>query len=293
MALTELSVPVVYVDSIPYLWHRGDRVPSGVAAYLAQQPLVLPDHCWPVLRSISSLRWIEAIVPTGPDVPARVRRREGVVVNLGGLGSSARPAHLAPYPAVVLPPVLRALESMGHPVTVTCSPAGVESVRAVIDAASARVPVRVVALDHRGFLETLSAAQLLLTSPGLTTILEAGVVHVSTLLLPPQNLSQFVNLAVLEGLADAAVLHWPVETLRLPFIERCRAREAAEAVAHIDEQIGAAVGDRSVAERLHLDTIDTVRDLGARCVGSRLLDIVGRGGAAAVASTLMDTLHSR
>src|SRR6185437_7508727 len=84
-ALVSLGTPVVFVDSLPYLWTVHDNVPTDAAVYCAQACTVLPRLAWPVLAQIQNLRWIEAIVPA----PRRCLGGGGAVLSVGGLHSDS------------------------------------------------------------------------------------------------------------------------------------------------------------------------------------------------------------
>jgi hypothetical protein len=56
-------------------------------------------------------------------------------------------------------------------------------------------------------------ADLLITSPGSTTILHAMAINLPTLLLPPQNLSQILN-ARLCSKPGADTMQWPASVHR-------------------------------------------------------------------------------
>lgn len=54
-------------------------------------------------------------------------------------------------------------------------------------------------LGHRAFLNALGSARAIVTSPGLTTLLEAFEADTPVLLLPAQNYSQYFNATLLNG----------------------------------------------------------------------------------------------
>ncbi|GAA2654989.1 hydroxymethylcytosylglucuronate/cytosylglucuronate synthase [Streptomyces lunalinharesii] len=205
-ALEGAGVPTVFVDSLPFLWTEGDRdaLPLEVSAYCAQRCVELPDASREVLGSVRELRWVEAVVGSAGPVPAHPRRsgpRPGgrALVNLGGLRAPEL-ADWTRYPRIVVPAVLAALAAYGaHEVHVAGNlprevverlAAGMFHVKPV---AGGRMTVTAGALPHGEFLARLAECEVLLTSPGLTTLLEAGSLGVATVCLPPQNLSQIFN----------------------------------------------------------------------------------------------------
>ena len=54
--------------------------------------------------------------------------------------------------------------------------------------------IKVETLQQKDFISSINNAKLFLTSPGLTTIYETESLHKPTIILPPQNLSQFYNI---------------------------------------------------------------------------------------------------
>ena len=66
-------------------------------------------------------------------------------------------------------------------------------------------------LSHSEFIELLRETSVLLTSPGLTTMLEAFALNVRTVFLPPQNYSQYLILRKLEAERYLETLmNWPL-----------------------------------------------------------------------------------
>ncbi|MGG2462029.1 hydroxymethylcytosylglucuronate/cytosylglucuronate synthase [Streptomyces sp. RGM 3693] len=208
-ALEDAGVPTVFVDSLPFLWTEGDRdtLPLEVSAYCAQRCPELPDACRSVLGSVRDLRWVEAVIGSAGPVPARARRsapRPGgkALVNLGGLRAPGL-ADWTRYPGIVVPAVLAALAAYGASEVhvagnlprelVERLAAGMFHVKPETGPVGRPMTVTAGALPHGEFLARLADCEVLLTSPGLTTLLEAGSLGVPTVCLPPQNLSQIFN----------------------------------------------------------------------------------------------------
>ncbi|MBQ0986316.1 hypothetical protein KBZ10_17715 [Streptomyces sp. F63] len=63
-ALEAIGCPVVFVDSLPFLWTRDDTasLPLRASASCAQLCLSLPAPAWPVMAQVDNLRWVEAVV---------------------------------------------------------------------------------------------------------------------------------------------------------------------------------------------------------------------------------------
>lgn len=278
--------PVVYVDSLPFLWTRMSELPSGVSAHLAQLTPTLPGSCWDVLRRARRLRWIEGIVPLSEAAPVGAG---SVVINLGGLASPVRPADGLAYPHVVLPPLLEQIAARGHgDVTITTSPAALACVERAVAGGPWNVSVR--SLDHRAFGEALRSASLLATSPGLTTLLECGALRTASIVLPPQSVSQWLNMAavVATGGGERCVA-WPEVVLDAPDVDRLRLDGEAGAVEYIYGAIAGARGHAGVAAELGRSFSDAL-SAGPACPSAGLVDVVGTRGAVQVADIVRDVV---
>jgi hypothetical protein len=83
-SIADLNVPVIYVDSLPYVHKTDSDVPAlaKLAYYCAQKyPVELLPLTSPLLRKWHDIKWIDPIVP----IPQSRRGGQGIVVNLGGL----------------------------------------------------------------------------------------------------------------------------------------------------------------------------------------------------------------
>ncbi len=233
--LGRLRFPVVYLDSLPFMWTQPEEVPAGVDAYLAQRsPLVPAAGPDGPLRAVGNLHWIGAIVPCVRPEPPDTDDAPEVVVNLGGLASWFSPADDLAYPTLILPPLLAELRHAGYgSVLITTSTAAVPVVEAVVEGhGGAGVTVR--SMPHPEFLTAIAHCRLLVTSPGLTTLLESGHLRTHTLVLPPQNLSQCLNIAGVTAVGGGArCVAWPGDLLDLEEVERLRQQGEQVAVDFI------------------------------------------------------------
>lgn len=281
--LLRIGVPTIYVDSLPFLWSDHDPVPLAATAYLAQQVLALPKRCWSVLGSIERLTWVEAVVPCGPEWTGESDR---VIVNLGGVSSSVRPASEASYPAVVVPPTIEAVRrTRGDvPIVVTTSADAADVVRGSIPDFAGNVEVG--ALTQGRFLDLARSSSLLLTSPGLTTVLEGGALGIPTVVLPPQNLSQFHNARSFASLAPENAAAWPDACLRMDVVEEVAKDGEEAAVRYIYAQIDAALGDVGAAGRLTDAVAAAIASHRPTGPGELLLDLIGRNGAKQIAEVI-------
>lgn len=278
------SVATVYVDSLPFLWTERDDVPYDAALYCAQACTSIPRAAWPVLRRIERLTWTEGIVP---GTPALAGTDGLVVVNVGGLATPGVPARSQKYCAIVLPAVLEALHATGRRDVLIAGNA--DAVPPLSELALPGMNVSIRCLPHQEFHKAVSSAALLLTAPGLTTILEAGAVDVPTVLLPPQNVSQCLNArSVSELTGDASVLRWPEHILSFQKLELVRTAGEPAAVQYVHNCIEQAAGNRSAREHLavELTALLSAHQPNAQEYGH----FIGTSGAQQVANMLRSTV---
>ncbi|MFJ3599694.1 hydroxymethylcytosylglucuronate/cytosylglucuronate synthase [Streptomyces sp. NPDC090126] len=236
--LQSVGVPVVYLDSLPFLWTDRDELPVDVEAYCAQVCPVLPRACWPSLRRIRSLHWVGPVVGmTGDGGPAPVAGR--AVLNLGGLESPFRDGGDDAYLSLVLESALTALRDRGfREVTIT---GNVDLDRLPRTSARTGLTITGGRLPRGEFLEALRTAELVVTSPGRTTLLETAALDQRCVVLPPQNLSQIANAADVAAQVDPAiVVGWPADVVDEAVLDTHKSRGEAEAVRYLYGRIAAA-----------------------------------------------------
>ncbi|OPC78063.1 hydroxymethylcytosylglucuronate/cytosylglucuronate synthase [Embleya scabrispora] len=292
------GVPTVFVDSLPFMWGEGDRaaLPLDATVYCAQKCVELPPECRDVLASVRALRWVGAVVGT----PARSGRAAPVagphrtaLVSLGGLRAPAL-ADWTAYPRIVVPAVLEALAAHGvHEVHLAGNlPADLAG--RLVDASITPPHVTTGALAHGEFLDRLAGCDVLLTSPGLTTLLEAGRQHVPTLCLPPQNLSQIFNGRFhSRAIGTQTRIAWPKAVFAEEEALSLRTRGEDHALERIYAGIAAAAdtAGRSTAVVLRDDILTALRAAAAETRDwGALTATVGVDGAADVADALLALL---
>ncbi|MFV2195477.1 hydroxymethylcytosylglucuronate/cytosylglucuronate synthase [Nocardiopsis sp. LOL_012] len=263
-ALQAADCPTVYVDSLPYLWTEADTVPHGVAAYCAQQCPVLPRTAWRPLSRIARLHWVDSIVKR---VSERYRDPAMAVINLGGLHSPTNPDGNPAYLRLVLGPTLRALARSGITRTHVCGNVGSEDLSGLTDELT--IIDSVGPRTHEDFLTLTAGAGLLITSPGLTTLLEAQSAGTPTVCLPPQNLSQIFNSDRFADTVDQrARVTWSPAVLDRDTVELARLNGEEAAIGVIDAALGAADPDR-VAATLETDVSAAIAYVRSAFVGGR------------------------
>jgi len=199
--ITACGTPVIYVDSLPYLWTTPEEVPEDAAVYCAQR---YPGGAAPAEGPLSgrAIYWVDPIVPQG----RRRRGGRGAVLNVGGLHSHLSGEAPDAYVRLVMLPLAAALRRGGHCVWAVCGnlpPWACEAIAEILPGCE-----RIGRQSPSAFEETISAADLLFTSPGSTTLLQAAAANLPTVLLPPQNLSQMLNAEIYSS-ARTVRIGWP------------------------------------------------------------------------------------
>jgi hydroxymethylcytosylglucuronate/cytosylglucuronate synthase len=208
--------PVVYVDSLPYLWTQFDPLPRAVAAYCAQRSLPLSARAQRQLEAVENLHWVDPIVsPALAGAPRSEHRKEPVIlVNFGGLHSPQNEEEAAHnYVSSTLPAILEAGRRVGAERAVIAGNLPIPH-----SPSESQLPLQLTYLDgdQRSFFRWLRKARWVATSPGLTTILEIAALSRAAALLPPQNLSQFHHSRfVNEAIGGNLAIGWPTELLAL------------------------------------------------------------------------------
>lgn len=296
-ALENAGVPTVFVDSLPFMWSEGDRdaLPLNATVYCAQQCLDLPPECRDILASVPTLRWVEAVIDTPPPVPparsAAARPYRTALVSLGGLRSPYL-ADWTSYPRVVVPAALAALAAHGVARAHLAGNLPAALTDRLTHHAPASLELTTGALSPSSFLSELAHCDVLLTSPGLTTLLEAGRLQVPTVCLPPQNLSQIFNGRFHAQAAGADVrATWPDDVFSEGEALTLRAKGEDHALALIYDGIGAAASDGGqTAATLRDRILDALQRSAAVTDWGALTTAVGTGGAAQVADALLEIL---
>ncbi|MFE9454113.1 hydroxymethylcytosylglucuronate/cytosylglucuronate synthase [Streptomyces sp. NPDC006739] len=290
--------PVVYIDSLPFLWTEHDPLPVDVALYCAQRTLPLPPAADRALARVKNLVWVAPIVPEAAQEPVpRSAADPGAdggytVVNLGGLHSPFTHAGDHSYQRLVLEAALNALADLDATHVVITGNVEPTSV----PAPPARLTVETRSCPHAEFTQLLARAAGVLTSPGLTTILELAALGRNAVLLPPQNLSQVFNgdLVAL-GCDNRLRIPWPEAVLRREEILAWHRRGEDFAVERIRSRITAAAASsdtlRSAVRSLTTEINNAVR---WACDGAPSFSSIAQdfGGADQVAQAIL-SLASR
>jgi hydroxymethylcytosylglucuronate/cytosylglucuronate synthase len=283
----ELDVPVIYVDSLPYLWMTADEIPnlSRVAYYCAQR---YPQDRQPVggpLQGRDEIIWIDPIVP----VAKHRRGGQGVVVNMGGLHSHLVGDTIDAYLNVVLFPLIKILQESERTVSAVCGnlpPTACQRVANMLPNCAfigAQTPYE--------FERILKAADLLVTSPGSTTILQAMSIRLPTLLLPPQNLSQIFNARIYAN-HGAQTMQWPAGVLASEEIERLRPQGEDAVLAYVYACIAKVATSTNAAAEVAAIMRKSISGAPGRGVLDQSVLPPGSGGAGQVARLIKQAMFA-
>ena len=194
----KLGVKVVFVDSLPFMWTQADidenLLPLNVDVYCAQKCIHLTESSKKVLAQIKNLCWVNPI-GTNKKNQLIVQKSDYALINLGGLHSPFGNGEY--YVDVICPTLFKALSENNYKnVILTCGTQANRLLRTRIlnYAKENQLNAQIETFSQNEFHEKIKNADLFLTSPGLTTIYETKDYNVKTILLPPQNLSQFYNI---------------------------------------------------------------------------------------------------
>jgi hydroxymethylcytosylglucuronate/cytosylglucuronate synthase len=278
------GIPAIYVDSLPYLWAKEDEVPrpENLAYYCAQRFPADRLPIAPVLRE-RPIHWID------PIVPARGRRAggHGTIVNFGGLHSHLTGSASDAYVRLVLPSLLTALKERGDCILAVCgnlSEQMRQEVRQRAPECSAVGPQ-----TPYDFESLLQSADLLITSPGSTTILQAIFLQLPALLLPPQNLSQILN-ARLFSSPSASPIQWPSCVMPFETIEKLRTQGEDAVLTYMYQSISDAALSTTAAAEVARGIATGLQEMPAEGVLDLRLSALGNNGASQVAQLIKQAM---
>jgi len=224
------GVPVIYVDSLPYLRHSEAELPKHALVFCAQKWPGQPAELVGPLAGLTHIQWIDPIVPRSS---RRVGGR-GTVLSVGGLRSHLSGDAPIAYIDKVLIPAAEYLSAAGEPVAAICGNLpdwACTRLRAIVPAAAQIGPT-----DTRAFHALLRHADRLITSPGSTTMLQAASMALPTVLLPPQNLSQFLNAEIFTS-GSEGIAQWPTEVIDRKRVDELRAGGEDAAIDYVYRQV--------------------------------------------------------
>ncbi|HWQ97443.1 MAG TPA: hypothetical protein VN538_05040 [Clostridia bacterium] len=235
--LMNLKVRVIFVDSLPFMWTANDNLPTEVSVYCAQRSSKITNQ--DVLSGIRNLVWIDPIICK---YEKKLNNQHfNAVVNFGGVSSPL--GKNKDYLNCVLPAVMNALYirfGSDMKMVITTSSNMVKDIEAILEFVPAymRSSLSITTLDQSTFNGTVEDCDVLITSPGLTTILETSQMEIPTVLLPPQNLSQFYNSIFAESfLVYSKRINWDIDELAFEKVIKQSANGERSVVEYIYKNI--------------------------------------------------------
>lgn len=218
--LMDLNVKVIFVDSLPFMWTQADidegLLPLDATVYCAQKCCNLTDASKKVLAQVKNLKWINPI-QSKLEKKYRPYEEDYIHINVGGLHSPI--GNGESYIKTVIIPLLKIFKS--EKMIITCGTNAKISILNElkyenIDSSN----IKVETLQQKDFISSINNAKLFLTSPGLTTIYETESLHKPTIILPPQNLSQFYNIEYAKKILDEyKTINWGTQKLNLDYLQ--------------------------------------------------------------------------
>ena len=216
--LMDFGVKVIFVDSLPFMWTQADidegLLPLDATVYCAQKCCNLTDASKKVLAQVKNLKWINPI-QSKLEKKYRPYEEDYIHINVGGLHSPI--GNGESYIKTVIIPLLKIFKS--EKIIITCGTNAKISILNELKNMDSR-NIKVGTLQQKDFISSISNAKLFLTSPGLTTIYETESLHKPTIILPPQNLSQFYNIEYAKKILDEyKTINWGTPKLNLTYLQ--------------------------------------------------------------------------
>ena len=218
--LMDLNVKVIFVDSLPFMWTQADidegLLPLDATVYCAQKCCNLTEASKKVLAQVKNLKWIN---PIQSKIKKKYRpyKEEYIHINVGGLHSPI--GNGESYIKTVIIPLLKIFKS--EKIIITCgTTAKISILNELKNEGIDSRNIKVETLQQKDFISSINNAKLFLTSPGLTTIYETESLHKPTIILPPQNLSQFYNIEYAKKILDEyKTINWDTQKLNLDYLQ--------------------------------------------------------------------------
>lgn len=285
--IIDRNAPVIYVDSVPYMRRTEPELPAleKLTCYCAQkypiESFSLPGR----LKNWPHITWVDPIVPL-----ARTRRGgRGIVVSVGGLTNPLAGAAVDAYVNLVLFPLVKFLRASGRTTLAVCGSLNGDvcrQLRILLPECEAIGP-----LSPYAFERTLADADLLITAPGSTTILQALSLNLPTLLLPPQNRTQIFNTRLFSK-PNVDTMQWPAGILDVAKVEQLLPQGRDLARGYVYEAIMNAAASHEIADEVATIIQKGVDNAPADGVLNHDLSRLGFAGASQVAQLIKETIFS-
>lgn len=256
--LEKIGVKVFYVDSLPFMWSEADPIPLNASYYFAQKCVNMNERANKVISKVKNLVWVNPIIPCIEEDNSFDKEYD-VVINLGGMDSPFGDGK--EYINTILVNIINALKEFYLPskILVTCGSKAKENIKNILKDANI-VNIAVDTLIQSQFAEVVKNCKLFLTSPGMTTIYETCSYNKDTIILPPQNLSQFYNIEFSKRLIkNLKTIEWNREDLSFSYLEKYFDLGEDELVKLIYTNISRAEKDKTYNEKLFKEMKELLR----------------------------------
>lgn len=194
-ALVEaLNIPFVFVDILFWTVNDVHKAMRNALVYIIEG---FPGVSTQIEKFKSVFNSYEVVGPFVKKIELDDNTKKNqLLINLGG-GESPylKPGENTNYPVMVTKAILAALDASTFDKIIIAT--GKQAVRC-IQAAGLKIPPNIIiaTLPQERFLKELNASRLFLTSPGVNATMEGLTYRIPTFFLPPQNLTQVLQLQI-------------------------------------------------------------------------------------------------
>lgn len=234
-----LGLIVIYIDSLPFMWKEEDilngDVPLNVDYYCAQKTNNKCDN--KVLDKINNLLWINPIVPI--QSVNKDKKEDYYIINLGGLSVNNELSQKYIDNSLIY--ILDAIREnkLAKRVLITSGSIANSYIKELLNNYSG-LNIEVKTLKHDEFIDSIYSCNTLITTPGLTTLLETVNFKKPTIILPPNNLSQYYNQEIAANiLYKYKIISWPFDNLSSGYVKSKESLNEEELVNIIQDNIKA------------------------------------------------------
>lgn len=199
----EGNIPVVYVDSLFWMWDKLPNECIEVDRYIAQSFPGVREKLKNIGAEIKNFDIVGPIIDR--EYISNEQKEDFIIVNLSGMESPfVKAGKNLIYPKPIIKLIVTALQNTRSENVIFT---GNDKVMKEMTEKYSTTPFKFKHVSHEEFLKLLSKAKMIITSPGLTTTYEALVYNTPIRFLPPQNYSMALMLELYKeiGFADISI----------------------------------------------------------------------------------------
>ena len=188
LAAKELGLPSCFVDTLTYLWKE---IPED---YLKADIYYASDfpNVYNKTKHYKNAFVTPLIIDSKIDITRTGQNKEGILLQLGGMKSPMNDE----IPNDYLDIIALGLENATMPITVTGGHDGVSYIKSKIH----NKYIECISTKKSDYLNLLQKSELLITTPGLNSTMEAFYHKIPVNFIMPTNLSQWVNYNIFKQL---------------------------------------------------------------------------------------------